>query len=198
MSFPNSECDDGWGANMIERKILTLAGAAGILACGACFLPPLPGPKPPLPPALASVHIIAIHVEDGTAGNLFDPLIMSNATVGNFNRLWKEFPVRAVSSNSAGPKDATLRINVLRKTASCAPADKGHQFCSFDLISSFTLTAADGRILQSKPEERSKLGIWLKGDSLPETWNSNPFLQDAAYALAMTAGDKLLVLVPPN
>jgi hypothetical protein len=182
---------------MIEKKLLTLAGAAGILFCGACFLPP-PPEHAPLPPVLAAVHVIAIHVEDRTAGNLFDPLVMSNATASNFNRLWKEFPVRAVAFNAGGPSDAALSIAVLRKMASCVPADKGHQFCTFELISSFTLTGADGRILRSKPEERSKLGIRLKGDSLPQTWNSNPFLEDAGYALATTAGDKLLVLVPAN
>jgi hypothetical protein len=183
---------------MLEKKLVTLACAVGILACGACFLPPLRDPAPPLPPALASVHIIAIQVEDGTASNLFDPLIMSSATAINFNRLWNEFPLRAEASNAGGPSDAALRIAVLRKTASCIPGDKGRKFCSIEMIASFTVTATDGRILQSKPEERSKFGLWVKGDSLPGTWNSNPFRQDAAYALAMTAGEKLLVSGRPN
>jgi len=37
---------------MVEKKLLTLAGVVGILACGACFLPPLPQHEPPPPPAL--------------------------------------------------------------------------------------------------------------------------------------------------
>lgn len=44
---------------MLEKKLLTLASAAAIVACGACFLPPLPQ-HPPLPPpvrsALQSIH----------------------------------------------------------------------------------------------------------------------------------------------
>jgi hypothetical protein len=178
---------------MIEKKLLTLAGVLGILACGACFLPPLPQKKATLPPALASVHRIAIHVEDGTGGKLFDPVIMSNATADNFNQLWQEFPVQAAAFNDGGPSDAALRISVLRKTASCKPEDNGKQFCSFEIIASFTLTAADGRILQSSQQKSSKFGLWYKGNSLPDNLNSNPFRQKAAYALAMTAGEMFLI-----
>jgi hypothetical protein len=185
---------------MIAKKLVTLAGAVGILACGACFLPPLPqhNPPPPLSPALASVHSIAIQVENGTADNFFDPLMMSKATAANFNRLWKEYRVRAEAFNAGEPNDAVLRIIVVRKTTSCTPENKGIQFCSFEVIASFTFTAADGRVLQSKPEEHSKFGFWIKGNSLPETWNSNRFRQDAAYALAMTAGDSLFASARPN
>jgi hypothetical protein len=183
---------------MLEKKLVTLGCAVSILACGACFLPPLQGPKPPLPPALTSVHLIAVHVEDGTARNLFDPLIMSSATASNFNRLWKEFPVRAEAFDAGIPSDATLKITVIRTTASCIPRDKDKQFCSFEFFASFTVTGAGGRILQSEPEEGSRFGLWFKGNSLPETWNSDPFRQEATYALAMTAGEMLFVSTRPN
>ena len=35
---------------MFEKKMLTLCCAIGILAFGACFLPPLPQRQPPPPP----------------------------------------------------------------------------------------------------------------------------------------------------
>jgi hypothetical protein len=183
---------------MIEKKLLTLACAVGILACGACFLPPLDEPKPQLPPALASVHIIAIQVEDGTGSNLFDPLMMSSATVSNFNRLWSEYPVRAKALNAGGPSDAVLRVVVLHKTDSFTPGKKGRQFYPLEMIASFTVTAADGTNLESKPEESVKFGVWFSGKSLPENWNSSPILHEAAYALAMAAGNKLLVSANPN
>ncbi len=183
-------------APMLEKKLLTLACAIGILAFGACFLPPLPQPKASPPPVLASVHLIAVQVEDGTEGNLFDPLIMSKATARNFNELWKEFPLRAEAFSDGEASDAVLRITVLHKTASCAPQSKGKQFCSFEMIASFALTAADGRTLQSRPQESSKFGVWYEGDSLPENLNANPFRQGASYALAMTAGDVLFYTRP--
>jgi hypothetical protein len=177
---------------MIKKKLLALAGVLGILACGACFLPPLPRQHAALPPNLASVHLIAIHVEDATAGNLFDPLVMSNATASKFNQLWNDFPVRAEAFNAGEPGDAALRITVLRKTASCNPEDNGNQFCSFELTATFILTAADGRILQSSQQKSSKFGIRYKGNSLPEHLNVSPFMQQASYSLAMTAGDVFL------
>jgi len=183
---------------MLEKKVLTLACMAGILACGACFLPPLPEPKPRLPPALASLHRIAIQVEDNTGDNLFDPVVMSRATASNFNRLWSGFPLHADSFGPSGLSDGTLRISVIRKSVSCSPQRERKQFCTIDMGISFTVKAADGRILQSEREQRSTFGLSLRAMSLPVTWNSDPFRQEAAYALAFTAGSKLLVPEPSN
>jgi len=176
---------------MLKQKLLTIAGVVGILACGACFLPPIPQRKAPLPPALASVHRITIQVEDGTAGKLFDPLVMSNATARNFNELWREFPVRADAVNTGGSSDATLRITVHSRTVSCKAESKDKLFCSYEMIISVTLTAADGTILKNRQQESSKFGLWYRGDSLKEDLNANPFRQQASYSLASTAGEVL-------
>ena len=176
---------------MLRKKLLTIACAAGILACGACFLPPLPQRKAPLPPTLASIHLIAIDVEDGTSRTLFDPRIMSNATASKFNQLWTDFPVRAEAFNETAPRDAVLKITVLRKTASCNPEGSNKQLCSFELIVSFTLIAGDGKMLQSAPQKSSGFRVVYKRDSLPENLDENPFRQAASYSLAMTAGEVL-------
>jgi hypothetical protein len=184
---------------MLKNKLLTLAGVLAILACGACFMPPLSQNEPPPPPnRLASVHRITIDVEDGTGSNLFDPVAMSSVTVGEFDRLWAESPVRATVFNAGRPSDAVLKIVVLHKTASCTLQSNGKQLCSFEMISSFTLMAADGRILQSRPQESSKFGVWYQGDSLPGNLNANPFRQNAAYSLAMAAGDIFLLPLSSN
>ena len=176
---------------MVEKKLLTIAGVAGILACGACFLPPLPQKKAPLPPALASVHRITIQVEDGTGNKLFDPLIMSNATASNFNELWSGFPVRAEAVNAGEPGDTLLSITVHRKTVSCKAESKDKLFCSYEMIISVTLTDANGRVLKGKDQALSKFGLWYHGTSLAENLNANPFRQQASYSLAMTAGEVL-------
>lgn len=176
---------------MFEKKLLTLAGVVGILASGACLLPPLPQKKASLPPVLASVRRITIQVEDGTSGNLFDPLILSNATAGNFNQLWKDFPVRADAINVGESSDAALRITVHRKTVSCKPESKKGLFCSYEMIISVTLTATDGTILKSRQQVSSKFGLWYHDDSLNENLNANPLRQQASYSLAMTAGETL-------
>jgi len=183
---------------MLKKKLLTIAGVLAILACGACLMPPLPQHHAALPPGLSSVHNIAVDVEDRTASHLFDPPAMSNATASNFNELWSEFPVRANPFSARTPSDAVLKIAVLRKTASCTPHDNGKQFCSFEMISSYTLTAADGTILQSMPQKSAKFGVWYQGNSPPENLNANPFRHQASYWLAMTAGDLLMPAARAN
>jgi hypothetical protein len=182
---------------MVKKKLLTLAGVVGILACGACFLPPLPQKKAPLPPALSSVHEIAVQVEDGAAGNLFDPVIMSSATASNFNRILMDYQVRAEAYNTGGHGDAVLRITVLNKTTSCVPKGNG-EYCSIELIASYTLTAVDGRVLLSRPRESSKNGIWQQGNSLPENLKANTFRRLASESLAATAGRLFLSSTSSN
>jgi len=172
---------------MVEKRLLTLAGVVGILACGACFLPPLPQKKAPLSPPLTSVHRIAIRVQDGTAGNLFDPTIMSSATASNFNRILTDYQFRAETYNTRGHDDAVLRITVLNKTMSCVPKGDG-EYCSIELIASYILTAIDGRVLLSRSRESSKNGIWQQGNSLAEDLKANTFRRLASESLAATAG----------
>jgi len=177
---------------MLEKKLLTLGSAIGILVCGACFLPPLPEPKLPLPPALASVHTIAIQVEDGTGGKPFDPVIMSSDTASNFNRILMDYRIRAKTFQAGGDRDAVLRITVLNKTASCDPSGNGENF-SIELIASYTLMAVDGRVLLSRPRLSSKNGIWQQGNSLPEDLSASTFRRLASESLASSAGKILLL-----
>jgi len=172
---------------MQRKKLITLAAVAGILACGACFLPPPHEPPPPLPPTLAAVYTIAIQVEDTTTENRLDPVPMSEATARNFNRLWADFRVRAKPFGAEGKSDAVLKITIRRKTKSCRPSG-GKLFCSYEMIASFTVTAADGGVLQNKAEQRSQFGLWEDAGAAHGDWNSIPHRQRAAYALAISSG----------
>lgn len=167
--------------------MLTLGCAVGILACGACFLPPPHEPPPPLPPTLAAVHTIAIQVEDTTTENRLDSVLMSEATARNFNRLWADFRVRAKPFGAEGKSDVVLKITVRRKTESCRPSG-GKLFCSYEMIASFTVTAADGGVLQNKAERRSQFGLWEDAGAAHGDWNSRPYRQEAANALAISSG----------
>lgn len=180
---------------MLEKKLLTLAGVVGILACGACLLPPLPERKIPPPPALSLVHRMAVHVEDGTVSNFFDPVIMSKAIAGNFNRFWTDYRLRAETFSAGGGYEAVLRITVQNKIASCIPSGNG-EYCSLELIASYTLTATDGRVLLDRPRLSSKNGIWQQGSSLSEDLKANIFRRLASESLAITAGKT--ILLPEN
>jgi hypothetical protein len=181
---------------MVRKKLLTLAGVVGILACGACFLPPLPQKKVPLPPALSFVHKVAIQVEDATHSNLFDSRRMSESTAFNFNQYWTKLPVKALNFYAGVSGDAILKITVISKTVSCPNKRNEMQFCTFEMSSSYALTAADGRILQSRPQESAHFREWLNGADLPENLNDDRYRWDASYPLAVTAGQ--LFLSSPN
>jgi hypothetical protein len=172
---------------MRRQKLVTLGCVTGILACGACFLPPPHEPPPPLPPALAAVHTIAIRVEDVTAENRLDPVSMSEATARNFNRLWADFRIRAKPFSAESKSDAVLRITVRRKTESCSPSS-GKLFCSYEMVGSFTVTNAGGGVLQNTAEQKSRFGTWEDAGAAHHDWNSNSTRQSASYALAITAG----------
>ena len=176
---------------MLKKKLLALVGVLAILACGACLLPPLPEQKESLPPPLASVHKIVINVEDRTTVDAFDPVMMSKATASSFNQMWMDYRVRAETNNAGQPGDAVLRITVLNKAASCVPKGNG-QYCSIELVASYALTAVDGRVLLSRPQESSKNGIWQQGNSLADSLNSSTFQRLASDSLAGTAGKMLI------
>jgi hypothetical protein len=135
---------------------------------------------------LAAVHTIAIRVEDITAENRLDPVQMSETTARNFNRLWTDFRIRAKPFSAESKSDAVLRITVRSKTESCSPSS-GKLFCSYEMMSSFTVTTAGGGVLQNTTEQKSRFGIWDAG-AAHHDWNSNSTRQSASYALAMTAG----------
>jgi hypothetical protein len=177
---------------MHRRKLLTVACALGVLACGACFLPPLREPPPPLPPSLAAVRTIAVQIEDSSAHDLIHEAPMSAAVASNFNRLWAEFPVRALPYVEAGRYDAVLKVTIIQKTVSGGSTSHGNQLWTFEILASLALTASDGRILQSETNQRSRFGFSSKIGLAPGTWNSAPIRNQAAYALAMTVGDRLL------
>lgn len=173
---------------MVKKKLLTLAGVAGILACGACFLPPLPQKKLPLPLALASVHRIAIRVEDVSQSNIFDARTMSYATAADFNQYWSNLPLKALDYYAGEPVDATLKITVLGKTFSCPKTGKEWQYCTFVMSASYLLTAADGRVLQSRPQENVQFRVWSNGAEPPVSLNDNRYRWDVSRSLAITAG----------
>src|ERR1035438_9069294 len=97
---------------MLEKKLLTLACAAGILACGACFLPPLPEHHrpPPLPArlALAGIQSIRVSVTNTSESHHLDPSDLALAVTKSINELTNETGVSAYDQRYAG--DAVLEI----------------------------------------------------------------------------------------
>ena len=183
---------------MLRPKVLTVAAVLGILACGACFLPPLPQPKRKLPPYLAGVHTVAIQVEDLSTSDPFDSGAMSTATAASFNRLWTDFPVHAEPLHSVNTADATLHIAILYKykSASLSRGPDGGEVWDFQIAANFTLMARDGRLLWQQFGKTRNFARWFQAAPTPSLWNSREVVNGATYNLALTAGEGMFY--PPS
>lgn len=180
---------------MLYKKLLTLACAVAIAGIGACFLPPEHVP-PPLPPHLAKIHAFAIQVQDASSYDLIDGDAMSQAVASNFNRLWKDSSVRAKPFQPSSRNDATLRITLIRKSASSSDNDPDKPQWTFAWSASAVLNDPDGRLLWQEQNLNSQFFIRVEPGVAPDSWNSRIVMKQAAYSLAMIIGGKILNNIP--
>ena len=136
---------------MFKKKLLTLACAAGILACGACFMPPLPHRAPVPPPLRAEMQGIETIRVEGTnvsAQRNIDPSELTNAVANSINWRSGQTGIRASVQNGAVEENAVLKIVILSERATPGMLlEKGRQLWSFQLKTSSTLTGKDGHVI---------------------------------------------------
>lgn len=151
---------------MLEKKLLTLGCALAILACGACFLPPVheyppqPRPAPPLPipppPAptlkvdLGATRSIRIVAQNASPSHRLDPARLSQWMAWAINNGTAHTGVTAHSTPAPIPGEAVLTVTILNENAadSRPPDAPRHQLWPVELDLSATLTRADGVVLQ--------------------------------------------------
>jgi hypothetical protein len=183
---------------MLPKRVFVLACALAIVGIGACFLPPQHVSPPPLPPYLAQVRTISIQVQDISGKDLIDGDAMSRAVASKFTDLWKEYSVSAKAFQSSTHSDATLKLTLTQKSASLFSTDHGKQVWKFELTSSSTLTASDGRLLWQKQNQNSPFLVWHDNGLPPGGWNSRIVMKQAADSLAMYLGQNILLTSPPR
>ena len=113
---------------MIEKKLVTLACAAGILACGACFLPPLPERVPTPPPVqldLQGVHRIHVAVENASATHHLDGDKLASWIAVRAQTQARGRGLTAFSGPRAPDQDGELKVTVLTESAN--PGQKGYK-----------------------------------------------------------------------
>jgi hypothetical protein len=151
---------------MVEKKLLTLAGVVGILACGACFLPPLPQHKPVPPPirfGLDGVQSIRVEVANASPSHHLDPAALAQKIAETINgQSWKT-KVNAHVGKEAGGEDAVLAITVLSESVEPAPAAKNGRM-TFLIKDSATLTRRDGTLVWRETEA----GNWITHNVVEE------------------------------
>src|SRR5579863_5365054 len=98
---------------MIEKKLLTLVCAVGVLGCGACgLLFREPPPPPPRMQLFIDVRTVRVEVFNHTATHGIDPAALKAAVIRQINLSRKRTPLRAIAEGEA---DCVLTLDVVEE-----------------------------------------------------------------------------------
>jgi hypothetical protein len=135
---------------MLVKKLITLAGALGILACGACFLPDLINrqPPPPLIPAMQSIKTIAVTVKNSSSTQHIDARLVAVAIAKRLNLVQSTPKIKAWAVKEGELADATLTITILeeRATPSAIPSSPSTLWL-FEQKVSASLIRSNGQLI---------------------------------------------------
>ena len=136
---------------MDKEKLVTLACVLGILACGACFLPPPrpnhpPPPPPPPQPALHGIATILVDVSNQSESRHLNSSDLAVAVARDIRLLGYSPHITALDKGAVDP-DARLAV-LIRNETLIRQQGPVRWFISVEALS--TLTARDGRVLWSE------------------------------------------------
>jgi hypothetical protein len=163
---------------MLERKLVTLACAAGILASGACFLPPLPNRAPASPPIaldLQGVKNIGVRVINKSSVQR-----LSASDVAGFieRRLALEGRRAHLAAYPAGddtPQDAVLQVTILSESATPAAYANGTGIAwDLNVSASAVLTKTGGRVIWQETDESYHIRYETRQESEDALWKEDP------------------------
>ncbi len=176
---------------MLEKKLVTLACAAGILACGACFGPaPHQGPpasspawmsppriNPPKPIDLTGIPGILVKVTNAAETRHVAPQVLNRMIASKFNFHEHSYIPRAYTQGAPKPGDAVLQVTIVKEiTGTEAAIDaQGPPGQFLDLFMDASLTKVDGTIIWSESNLHFRFGgtaLWAQS---PNPWSSWDF-----------------------
>jgi hypothetical protein len=168
---------------MFEKKLLTLAAMVGILACGACFLPPLSQNEPlppPIPNGLDGVQSIRVEVANASPSHHLDSADLALKIAETINQQSWKTRVNAHVRKEAGDGDAVLAVTVLSETVGSAKPGR----VTFLLKDSATLTRLDGTLVWRETE----VGNWITrnfaDENAADVWKAPDLVDWVSKALS--------------
>jgi hypothetical protein len=165
---------------MVEKKLLTLAGVVGILACGACFLPPLPQHKPAPPQirdGLVGVQSIRVEVVNTSPSQHLGSADLARKVTDAINQQSWKTKVNAHVGKEAGGEDAVLDIAILRETKE-AKLPASNEETVFYIVDSATLTTTDSTLIWRETEAGNPIARNVVARDTEDVWKF-PGLVDA-------------------
>lgn len=178
---------------MLARKLTTLAGAAGILGLGACFLPPPPPRQLPPPPLarrdLQDIRQVFVVVEGAPPSRYFNPPAAAEAVTDGINLRSRNSKVKASAYAQARGANAILKITILNETAVAIPSAQPADFqnWSIHVVYSTTLTNSDGQILWQEDHFEQTFRHRLRTDDPADFWKEYP----VQYSMMSNLGSDL-------
>jgi hypothetical protein len=167
---------------MLAKKLLTVACAFGIVAIGACFLPPLRPPQLPPPPLphrdLQGIRRIGVEVEDRSSSRHLDSQTAADAIAKGLNLRSRNLKVKASAYQGTERQDAVLKITISSQTAVADPDTRssGLENWSIHIDYSSTLTKHDGQVLWHEDHFVKRLSRSLRAKGSDPAW-SEPGVQ---------------------
>jgi hypothetical protein len=161
---------------MLKKKLLTIAGVVGILACGACFLPPIhngpPSPPPPLPlPQLHGIRTVRVIVTDNSIPAHIDTQFMAIAVVKYINLLSANDGIAAHAGGDPADADLTIAISNERAALKQVEPFDGSESWLFEFTFSESLKNANGMILKQRSNIPVRVTYTLQAKHSADVWN---------------------------
>ncbi len=172
---------------MLKKKLLTLACAIGILAFGACFLPPIyhtpPAPPPNLRPELGHIRTLHVRVSDMSQPSHLDTDRVAKSISEEMKLLTNGYIVVAPTADSA---DAVLDVTVTNENASAQTVNpvSGNTIWLFEINVSSSLMSADGEVLWKSTDDRVHFARAISPHHGQDIWREGIIRREAPDTLA--------------
>ncbi len=175
---------------MLKQKLIALAGAVGILACGACFGPGEYHPPPPPPIVKERIRTLRVIVTDDSAERHVDASALEALVVRQMNALAGADGLTAYSHDQEMARvDAVLRIRLTAGNARMRrPAAEGMSAeWVVHLGVAEGLTRADGSQVWQQAVPDIPMDARLSAERQEDVWKDHGVLGRLAYRLAKQA-----------
>jgi hypothetical protein len=176
---------------MLKKKLLTIAGVVGILACGACFLPPIhTGPPTPLPPPPIhlpeDIHTVRVVVTDNSVPAHIDTQALANSVAAYINLIDRGQGASAHADDEPG--DSELEIKIANGDASLENVlPDGTESWTFHFTFAVVLVRSNGRIVSQKPNMQVEFQLMLPPKHPADIWSIGDVRQACAAHFELDA-----------
>ncbi|HUB52001.1 MAG TPA: hypothetical protein VL986_07635 [Terracidiphilus sp.] len=180
-----------YNSRMVKMKLLTVAAILAIIACGACFLPPImdrqpTAPPPPRPPKLTGISTVRVFVIDNSIPADIDTAAAAAEVVQSINHSGS----KAITAHAGGePGDADLNIAINNDAATLFrvwPSDRTESW-SFTFNISELLIRTDGRTLWRRVDFPVGVTRVLLPNHAEDVWKESDVMNDCVQSLSIKA-----------